>query len=130
MQIIMDDMRLNHISELEAFLQGSKKVAVVLPSIAEKYAFIEQTVERFSYRTLKRREKHTVYLYLRKVTGYKKVQLHRLIARALTGDLKRKPYVRENATRIYLPGDIRLLEQTDIQEYCRTLQRCFVPLSP
>lgn len=121
MNIIMDDMRLNHISELEAFLQGSKKVAVSVVAIAEKYAFIEQTVKRFSYRTLKRREKHTVYLYLRKVTGYKKVQLHRLIARALTGDLKRKTYVRANASRIYLPGDIKLLEQTD--EYHLRLNR-------
>ena len=121
MKIIMDDMRLINISELKAFLQGSKKIAVSVSTIDEKYVLIEKTVKRFCYRTLSRRDKHIVYLYLRKLTGYKKVQLHRLIARALKGDLKRKPYVRSNASRIYLPPDIKLLEQTD--EYHLRLNR-------
>ena len=80
MKISMDDMRLTHISELEAFLQGSKKVVISVVTIEDKYALITTILTRFGYHRLTRREKHIVFLYLKKLTGYKKVQLYRLIA--------------------------------------------------
>ena len=106
-------MRLNDIKQLEAFLQGTQKLVISLSSIEDKYRCIRETIKRFSYRTCKRSEKRVVFLYLKKLTGYKKVQLYRLIKRALDGSLKRQTYQRENIHCVYTRGDIKLLEKTD-----------------
>ncbi len=84
-----------------------------LDSIEEKYHCIDRTVDRFSYRKLSRGDKHVVYVYLRKLTGYKKAQLLRLIKRASYGKLVRTQYKRENPNRIYTSSDVKLLEKTD-----------------
>ncbi len=114
-------MRLTHINELNTFLQGSKKVVVSVFTIEDKYALIERTLKRFSYQSLKRHDKHTVFLYLKKLTGYKKAQLHRLISRSLSGDLERKEYTRTMVSKTYTSTDIKLLEKTD--EYHLRLNR-------
>lgn len=111
----MDDSRLISIAQLQVFLQGSVKLVVSLEaaSPAEKYAFIDSTVDRFTYAKLSRKDQYVVYQYIKKITGYKKVQLWRLIKRAVTGKLERQPYRRVKPHRIYTSGDIKLLEQTD-----------------
>jgi len=113
MKVIMDDVRLTDIKQLKAFLQGNKKLIFELPSIEEKYEFINKTLKRFSYQKLKKEEKLIVFFYIKKLTGYKKVQLYRLIKRALMGNLKRTPYERKSTFNIYTREDIKLLEQTD-----------------
>jgi len=123
-------MRLNDIKQLEAFLQGTQKLVISLSSIEDKYRCIRETIKRFSYRTCKRSEKRVVFLYLKKLTGYKKVQLYRLIKRALDGSLKRQTYQRENIHCVYTRGDIKLLEKTDElhfrlnREATREILRC------
>lgn len=109
----MDDSRIVSIAQLEEFVKSSQKLVVELETIEDKYAFIDKTVDRFRYRKLPRKEKHTVYLYLRKFTGYRKAQLLRLIKRAVLGKLTRKEYKRKNPNRIYNATDIKLLEKTD-----------------
>lgn len=109
----MDDSRLVSITQLEEFVKSSQRLVVELESIEDKYTLIDKTVDRFTYRKLKRREKHIVYLYLRKLTGYKKAQLLRLIKRAVLGKLTRAKYQRNNPNRIYTTTDIKLLEKTD-----------------
>lgn len=110
-------MRFTDISQLRGFLQGNQKLVVQVSSLTEKYGFIRETVQRFSYARLSRKEKHIVFLYIKKLTGYKKVQLHRLITRAEHGELVRKPYERTHAARTYNRSDIKLLEQTDELHY-------------
>ncbi len=118
MKVIMEDMRLTDIKQLDAFLQGNQKLEILLSSLNERYAFIRNTVQRFSYGKLTRNEKHIVFLYLKKLTGYKKVQLHRLITRAEQGELVRVPYTRINSHCNYQRADIKLLEKTD-ELHCR-----------
>ena len=115
MQITMDDSRITSIAQLKDFLNGSQRVVVSLEnaSIEEKYHFIEKTIKQFSYRNLSKKEKKIVVLYLRKVTGYRKAQLYKLIQRAEKGILKRALYTRKHAYRIYTTSDIKLLEKTD-----------------
>jgi len=113
MNTSMDDSRLLNISQLRDFLTSSQVMSFRLDSIEEKYHFIDRTVDRFSYRKLSRGDKHVVYVYLRKLTGYKKAQLLRLIKRAVYGKLVRTEYKRENPNRIYTSSDVKLLEQTD-----------------
>lgn len=115
MKVIMDDLRLDNLKEIDEFLQGSKKLILRLETISERYNFIDETVDRFEYLKLKKKDKRIILKYLKKLTGYKRAQLIRLVSRASLGDLVKKKYVRSSLTtnRIYLPSDIKLLEKTD-----------------
>lgn len=114
MDAIMDDKYLETLPEVEAFLSGSKRLIIRLKTIEDKYTFIDQTVEKFSYPLLKRKDKRVVIKYLKKLTGYKHSQLFRLVDRAVVGALVRKPYVRKpDYHRKYTFADIKLLEKTD-----------------
>jgi len=115
MNITMDDSRLNNINQIEAFLKGSQKLVVTLKNspISEKYKFINQTIFKFRYFKLSKRDKRVILLYLRKITGYKHTQLFNLVERAGNGKLFKAKYVRINPSRIYTGGDIKLLEKTD-----------------
>lgn len=110
----MDDSRINNLSELKAFLTSAKRLVLKTETINEKYLFINQTIQRFKYQKLSRKDKHTVLVYLKKVTGYKKAQVLRLVKRSLSGDLKRTVYQRHNPHIIYGSADIKLLETTDV----------------
>src|SRR3989338_1448380 len=110
MNTSMDDSRIKSIAELSAFFQSTQRFAMTVETIEDKYRFIDQTVDRFSYRKLHRKEKHIVFLYVKKMTGYKKAQLLRLIKRAVLGKLVRKEYRRINHNRIYTSVDVKLLE--------------------
>lgn len=111
----MNDARLTHVSQLRQLLKGSEKLDLSLrtASIADKYCFLDQTIDRFNYAKLGKKDKRIVRQYLKKLTGYSKAQLNRLIKRALAGELARQPYHRVKPHRIYTSTDIKLLEQTD-----------------
>jgi len=115
MLINMDDSRITSIAQLKDFLNGSQRVVVSLEdsAIKDKYSFIEKTVRQFLYQNLKKKEKRIVVLYLRKVTGYKKAQLYKLIQRAEKGKLEKALYKRVHPVKIYTSLDIKLLEKTD-----------------
>lgn len=115
MQITMDDSRITTVAELKVLLNGAQKIAFSLEEAAvwEKYKFIEKTIRKFCYAKLVKKDKRVVYLYLRKITGYKKAQLYRLIGRAEKGKLKVVEYHRIKPHKIYTSVDIKLLEKTD-----------------
>jgi len=115
MKVTMDDSRITSIAQLKDFLNGSQRVVVSLEesTIKDKYSFIEKTVRQFLYQNLKKKEKRIVILYLRKVTGYKKAQLYKLIQRAEKGKLEKTLYKRVHPVKIYTALDIKLLEKTD-----------------
>lgn len=115
MNITMDDSRITNIAQLASLLTGTQKLILTLEeaTLKEKYAFIEKIIKQFSYQKLSKKEKRIVYLYLRKITGYKKAQLYRLIRRAERGKLKPTPYQRLRPHKIYTSSDIKLLEETD-----------------
>ena len=113
MKAVMDDSRLTNLNQIKSFLQGSLKLVLVLESIEDRYQFIQSTLKRFKYRRLKKRDKRLVVAYLKKITGYKKAQLFRLIKRGVKGKLHRRKYIRTNPNIIYRGADIKLLEKTD-----------------
>lgn len=115
MQITMDDSRITTVSQLKEFLQASQKVVVSQEArpIAERYAFIEKTIQQFSYTTRTKKEKRVILLYLRKITGYRKRQLFRLVKKAEKGNLRKALYQRVKPHKIYTSSDIKLLETTD-----------------
>lgn len=79
----------------------------------EKYAFIDRIIDRLNYRRLSRKHKRLALAYLKKITGYRRSQLFRLVNRATAGELIRKPYRRINPHLIYTAADVKLLEKTD-----------------
>ena len=110
----MDDSRLTNITQLRDFLKGSQKAGFCLGgSPEEKYTFIDRTVDRLNYRRLSRQDKRLALSYLKKLTGYRRSQLFRLVNLAAAGELTRKPYRRINPHLIYTASDIKLLEKTD-----------------
>lgn len=115
MEINMNDSRLININQLKGFLKGSQGLDLSLrkAGIEKKYQFIDKTVDRLNYPRLNRKEKRIVLAYLKKITGYKRAQLTRLVNRAKKGKLVRKKYHRVNPSRKYSAFDIKLLEKTD-----------------
>lgn len=115
MEITMDDSLIVNVTQIREFLKGSIKFDFSLRSaeIEKKYEFIDKTVDRLRYLQLPKRDKKAVINYLKKITGYKKAQLSRLISKAVVGELKRKDYKRVRPRKIYTSSDIKLLEKTD-----------------
>ena len=114
----MDDSGINNIHQIKEFLKTTRELSLSLVSASqqERYDFIRRTVRRFNYPQLKKKDKHYLFLYLQKVTGYHHSQLSQLIRRVLKGEkLKKKPYQRSPAHshRVYTAVDIKLLEKTD-----------------
>lgn len=113
MKVIMDDLRLINISQIKAFLQGSKTLSFNLNTIEEKYQFVQKTIKRFNYKKLNRKDKKIVLKYLTKLTGYQKAQIFRLVKKAQKGKLLRIEYHRDRSFKVYHSPDIKLLEKTD-----------------
>lgn len=113
MEVIMDDSRLNNITEIKEFLKSSKKIVLEIETIEAKYNFIQTTIDKFKYCKLAKHDKKIILLYLKKITGFKKTQMHKLIHRTLKRKLSRKPYVRHNPNLTYKAYDVKLLEKTD-----------------
>ncbi|NTU46385.1 transposase family protein [Candidatus Roizmanbacteria bacterium] len=110
----MEDIHIETMEELRAFVGSSQKMVLRIENQEEKYSCIEETVERFGYYQLKKTDKRIVLSYLKQLTGYKHTQLFRLIERCLIGTLTKKTYVRKTAyRRVYTSYDVKLLEATD-----------------
>lgn len=106
---------LNTIEQMEAFLTGSQPIAfAVSGSKDERYQFVEKLLMRFNYGRLKRREKGVVIRFLRKVSGYSRQQLTRMIHRYLEqGELKRQQKTVNGFGKFYTREDIQRLAQLD-----------------
>ena len=110
----MNDTHLSTFDEVEAFLAGTEAVEFIFPDATARYAWVQTTLIRFSYAKLSRRQKGLLRRYLRRVTGYSRQQLTRLVTRyRQTGKVQKTPYARHCFARRYTREDIRLLAHTD-----------------
>jgi transposase InsO family protein len=82
---------------------------------AGRYAWIEAVLKRLDYRRLKRAERGTVLIYLRRLSGYSRSQVNRLVSRSMSGKALTKNYRRpEHAfARRYTAADVALLAEVD-----------------
>lgn len=115
MKINMDDSRIISIAQIQDFLKASQKIPFSMEdeSIEKKYQFIDETLKRFLYIKLLKKEKKIVLWYLQKVTGYKKKRLYQLVGKGEKSSLKKALYQRVKPHKIYTTADIKLLEETD-----------------
>lgn len=100
---------------MEEFLAGSQAIAFAVATNAdERYRFIEKVLRRFNYPELKRSEKGTVSKFLKKVTGYSRQQLTRLVSEfKKTKTLRRQQCTKNGFQAIYTTKDIALLAELD-----------------
>ena len=114
MQLIMDDRRLQTTEQIEQFLEGNREIEFNALSGEEKYEWIESVLKRFRYEDLRRGDKGLIREYVRKVTGYSRAQVCRLIGQyKRSGELRRREYRRHRFPGKYTPKDMELLAITD-----------------
>jgi len=110
----MNDGQLQTVEQVRQFLEGSEAVEFRGLTAKEKYYWIEEVLIRFKYHLLKRDEKGVIRRYIRKVTGYSRSQVSRLIAEyKRTGRLRKTEYRRHRFPRRYTPSEVELLARTD-----------------
>jgi transposase InsO family protein len=113
--MIMKLDNLSTISQMEDFLNGSQSIAFAVATTQdERYSFVERVLRRFSYSRLKRSDRGVVIRFLRKVCGYSRQQLTRMIQRYLEeGELRRYQKTVNGFEQFYTADDVRLLAQLD-----------------
>jgi hypothetical protein len=109
------------INQIEDFLNTNRSTGLKMEIISarHKYEFINQVLWDVKYRRLSRSEKHTVFKYLKYLTGYSKSHLKRLADKWRNGTLRYNPSRNRNKFgKKYYPTDIALLIKTDAAHEC------------
>lgn len=113
MVITMNDSKLSSIVEVKRFLQESEVIEFKKRFRKEAYQWIEETLKRFDYLYLGKKEKGLIKKYIEKVTGYSRPQVTRQVREYReTGRVRVKEYERNKFERKYTSKDIQLLAQT------------------
>jgi hypothetical protein len=111
----MNDDLLVTIEQLETFTNASGGIMFEGASRKEKYEWLERLLKRFMYRTQRKKNRTVIKMYIRKMTGYSKKQLKRLLK--TFRDTKHLPVVhsskRSSFPTKYTTDDVALLAETD-----------------
>jgi len=110
----MTNTRNLSLAEVRAFLEAPETAKFEATNKAEAYGWIEDCLIHFTYWRLSRPEKGLVRRYIRRLTGYSRSQVNRLIGRWRTsGHIKRLKGQRTVFKTVYTREDISLLAKTD-----------------
>ncbi len=113
MVIMINDSKLNSMAQIKSFLAETKEIVFNKKSKKEAYRWIEETLRKFTYVLLSKKEKRLIRRYPMKITGYSRSQLARQIKQyRKTGQVKIKEYDRHKFQKKYTPRDIQLLAKT------------------
>lgn len=114
MTITMNDSRIETIADIALFLNNTISISFRAQSQAEAYAWVEATLIKFEYYKREKPDKSLIIAYIKKVTGYSKSQIKRLIRQQRkTGRVKPQEYRRHRFPRKYSNTEIILLAETD-----------------
>jgi transposase InsO family protein len=116
MVIDMNECRVSTIDQMRAVLTGTQALEFsTCDDDAGRYAWIAAVLERMDYRRRKRAERGVVLAYLRRLSGYSRAQVTRLVARWLERRALEKRYgvPRQPFARRFGLRDIELLAQVD-----------------
>jgi transposase InsO family protein len=114
MKTYMNAVHLEGLDQIKKFVAGTESVTFKPQDREEAYGWLRQMLVKLDYFKLGKRDKGIVQQYLRKVTGYSRQQLTRLIKQYKTDrkiGANRKP--RYSFPRRYEQSDILLLAKTD-----------------
>jgi transposase InsO family protein len=110
----MDDSEAGSLEQIRAFLAGSSTVRFAGERREEVYEWVEQTLVRHQYASLKRPGKGLVRSYIARMTGLSRAQAARLImAYRETGRVKAVVYRRTKFATHYTAADVVLLAYVD-----------------
>ena len=102
------------LSDIEQLLATTTKFTFNATDKVATYMWLEITLYRFRYRHCSRSHKGLVQQYLRKVTGYSKQSVKRLVGQWLkVGRLRWKKYRRHTFPVTYTSDDVELLAVVD-----------------
>ncbi len=115
MRTIMKLEELKTIKQVSEFVDGTQKVIFqVKESKSEKYAFITKELVRWKYSKRCKKDKSVLLLFLKKVTGYSKSQMTRLIKQYIkNGKIVYHHVARKGFKQKYTDDDIRALAKLD-----------------
>lgn len=114
MTINMNDTKLTTLADIQQFLDGTLTCDFGIKTTLESYIWIKETLDKFRYLKQEKREKSLIKKFIKKVTGYSRAQLTRLIkAKVMTGKVVRKRYLRHVFSTKYSTADLILLAQTE-----------------
>jgi hypothetical protein len=95
-------------------LAGSGAMKMAISSKAERYQWVQATLVRFEYLTLKKAERGVLLKYLQQVSGYSRAQITRMVGQYReTGKIKRRFCTANGFSRKYTLEDLRLLIELD-----------------
>ena len=111
----LDTYSLRSLDDVRAFLDGNLAVKFSPPAEAHRYLWLEKTLRQFHYEALKRADKGLLQVFMRKVTGYSRAQLTRLIGqwRDRQRIVDRRGPPAQPFTRRYTAADVSLLAALD-----------------
>lgn len=113
MVVMMNDSKLNKLAQIRSFLAESEAVEFNKKSKKQAYWWIEETLSKFNYVILSKKEKGLIRRYLMKITSYSRSQLTRHINQyCKAGKLRIKEYERHRFQKKYTHQDIKLLAHT------------------
>ena len=116
MVIDMNESKLETIEQIQQFLKGTADVIFSIPADeATLRAFVTTVLRRFSYFSRSKGQRGVLSEYLRRLTGYSRQHLSRLLAQYRDTQCL-KPLVRASRTSFacqYSPGDVALLAEVD-----------------
>jgi hypothetical protein len=114
MTINMNDSHVISIAQIREFLQASSIIKFEGVSRKEKYVWVENTLNRFGYFSLRKRDKSSIKKYMSQMTGFSDAQLGRLIAKKKkTGKVFWSSTGRHSFPTMYDTSDIERLLETD-----------------
>lgn len=114
MTIHMNDSQIMSLAQIREFLQGSQIIKFEGISRKEKYAWVENTLNRFGYFRLRKKDKTTIKKYIGSMAGFSDSQLTRLIAKKKkSGKIFLSSTRRHTFSIVYTAKDIACLLETD-----------------
>lgn len=115
MRTIMKLEELRTIKQLSKFVDGTQKVIFqIKDNKSKKYAFITKQLVRWQYSKRCKKDKSVIILFLRKVTGYSRSQITRLIGQYIkNGRISYRHVVQKGFKQKYTNDDICALAKLD-----------------
>jgi len=111
----MDETRIRTLEDVDQFLAGMTGASLKLQgSKDDAYAWIQHTLVRFRYMGLSKKQKGLVRRYIKRITGYSRPQMNRLIKQYYkTGHIRRRQRTVKGFETKYTRADVRLLADVD-----------------
>jgi len=110
----MDDSQATSLEQIRALVAASGAVRFAGQRREEVYQWVERTLVRHQYASLRRPDKSVLRLYIAQMTGLGRAQVTRLITGyRQTGLVRLTPYQRTRFSKIYSAADVVLLAYVD-----------------